>query len=195
MGREHGTEESASGVASTIQPQRFYLVGAPSIGKAKIANELAERFDERLAIFDEHFNTPWALGTVADYRIELHLALSRFMRDCDMPTLHSHSLIDNLAYITYALSRYKLGTVALGTVERAILTMTILGTILRDSFKYDHVFFMRADFDPNEDCDQYQLQTILQMILDDYQINYSIIDVDEDAIDKISGVLEGYLSE
>lgn len=195
MGREHRTESATDRVTGSVQsPAQFYLVGAPGVGKAKIADALADRFDERLAIFDEHLDTHWALGIVADYRIELHLALARFLRKSDLPTLHTHSLIDNLAYASYAVARYQFGTVLLRTMERAILTTTVLGTILRDSFKYDHVFFIHGDFDPDEDY-QSELQAVQQMILDDFQINYSIIDAGPEAADQIGDILEGYLHD
>jgi hypothetical protein len=197
MGREHGVEGTVDGVTSKVQPS-FYLVGAPGTRKSKIAEELAEHyFDNKLALFDENLSgMSWALGSVADYRVELKLALNRALQTpSDKPTLYAHSLIDNLAYISFALSRYNLsGAVSLGTVERAMMTFAIIGTLVTDSFKYDHIFFLTGDFDPNEDYDQYQIQSCLQLVLDQYGISYSIIESNEEAIDKIAETLKGYLN-
>lgn len=194
MGTEQRTEGRTGGSTSTVQSTgRFYLVGAPGVGKSKIAEQVAERFDERLSFYED-FESRYALGSVADYRVELSLAMARWKREQTYaPTLFKHSLLDNLAYTTYAVSRFKLGTVSHGTVEREVLVMAAVGAMITDSFKYDHIFFVRGDFDPNEDYDQYQMQTILQMLLDEYQLNYSIIDASADAADEIGDIIERYL--
>lgn len=194
MGREHGTERTTVEATSTVQHTgRFYIVGAPGVGKSKIVEAVAERFDEKL-FFHEDVETRYALGSLADYRVELALAMHRWKREQTYaPTIFAHSLIDNLAYVTYALSRYRQGTVRIGTVERAVLTMGIVGAMLTDSFKYDHVFFIRGDFDPNEDYDQYQIQSVLRMILDEYKIEYTTIDASAEAANQVGDVIEGYL--
>lgn len=140
-------------------------------------------------------NPVYALGPTADYRIELKLALNRALkRTHDLPVLYTHSLIDNLAYSTFAVARAKdFQAVAIGTAERLVLAMTIISQILTDSFKYEHLFFLHGDFDLEEDFEQYELQTLLQMIMDSYELNYSIIEADEHAPDNIAAVLEGYL--
>lgn len=136
----------------------------------------------------------YAVGPTADYRIELKLALNRALQETQGSTIAAHSLIDSLAYTSFAVARYKdFDAVSLGTGQRLIMTFSIIGTILTDSFKYDHLFFLRGDFDPEEDFEQDQIQTLLQMIMDQYELNYSIIDADENAADNIAKILEGYL--
>lgn len=163
-----------------------------------IAKELGEEFGDSLAIDDDVYLTQGAnkaLGTFADYRVELALASNRIFRDSEGSTLYTHSLIDNLAYASYALLRYELSPgISDESANRLIVLLSIIGVMLKDSFKYDHVFFLTGDFDPNDKWDEYNLQAILQMIMDDYQINYSIIDSDDtEAVEKITQTLRSYV--
>lgn len=193
MERSDGTESGVGTVEGGSKPALF-LVGAPGTNKAQIAQALLARFIPKLAMKDEHLDeTTYALGSVADYRVELKLALERSLERPSGATIYTHSVLDNLAYLTFAISRYQMGTVSQETAQRAVLAWTLAGLILTDSFKHDHVFFLQGKFDPNDDYESAELQVILQMILDQYQVSYSIIDIDDDPVEKIAATLETYL--
>ncbi len=110
-----------------------------------------------------------------------------------MATLYTHSVLDNLAWLSFALSRYRAGTVSSETIQRAVLAWTLTGLILSDSFRNDHVFFLQGEFDPDDDYESHEMQTILQMILDEYQVNYSVIDINDEPVEKIMETLGPYL--
>lgn len=153
------------------------------------------RFPTELTLKVENLeSTPYALGSVADYRVELFKALERSLERPSQGTVYTHSVLDNMAYLTFALSRYQMGTVSEDTVQRAVVAWTLAGLVVRDSFKYDHVFLLQKQFDPVEEYDSDEIQTILQMILDEYQINYSLVDVDEKTVETISETLETYFA-
>jgi len=193
MGRSDGIEDGVGDTEIGVEPS-LYLVGAPGTKKDEIARALEERFPNNLTYKTENLeNTPYALGSVADYRIELKLALERSLEKPSGATLYTHSVLDNLAYLSFAISRYQMGTVGEETVQRAVLAWTLTGLILTDSFKNDHVFLLQGKFDPEDDYESAELQIILQMILDQYQVNYSIIDVDDDPVEKIAETLGTYL--
>jgi len=196
MGRSNRPKERTKHTTSGIQPT-FIIVGAPGTRKSQIAEDLLSLFPEQLLFPTDPVTNSgtFALGSLADYRIELKLALGRILETptSDLPTLRIHSLIDNLAYITFALSRYQMGTVSQKTAERAVLIFTVIGNLLVDSFEADHVFFLMGDFDPVDDYEQYELQSILQMILDEYSIPYSLIESNEDATEKIAVTIGAYL--
>ena len=169
-------------------------MGAPDTGKEKIALALQERFADKILYENEELDKiKYALGSMADYRVELNLALQRSLAERTGPTLYTHSVLDNLAYLSFAISRYQLGTVGQDTIQRAVMAWTLTGLILADTFKYGHVFLLQKDFDSDLEYESHELQIILQMILDQYQVNYSIIDVKDDPVEKIAETLEASL--
>ena len=192
MGRSNGTEDGISTVEGGSEPAIF-IVGAPDTGKDQIAQALVERFTDLSYRVEWPEKDGYALGATADYRIELRLALERSLERPSGATIYTHSVLDNLAYLTFAISRYQLGTVSHETMQRTILAWTITGLILMDSFKHDHVFLLQGDFDPTDDYVSHEMQTILQMILDEYQINYSIIDINNQPVERIAETLGTYL--
>lgn len=195
MGRDIGTETGIESTAVGVQPS-FILVGAPGTNKSAIAEKLAKELDGDLTIHrDELLDSKYALGITADYRIELMLATSRIFEKPDRPTIYTHSLLDNLAYVSFALARYNYSPgVSSEQVDRMVLLTGVIGLMLHDSFSYDHVFFLQKEFDPDDDYEQNSIQQLLDLILVNYQINYSILDADDESVvEKIAPVVKGYL--
>lgn len=209
MGREHRVEVRVRGTESAVQPataeattpvrfgQAFYLVGAPGTRKTEIAEAVAERFDNKLAFNDAPVTVgQYAVGSFADYRVELKLALNRVLeKPQTQPTIYTHSILDNLAYITSTIARYAdHKAVTFDTLERSILTMTMIGTVVTDTFEYDHIFLLKGDFSPELDYEDFELQASLWMVLDQYELDYSVINVDENAANNVGDIVGEYLS-
>jgi len=99
-----------------------------------------------------------------------------------MPTLYTHSLLDSLAYsIARVETMATGGAVSEATMERWAVTMATISMMLRDTFKADEVIVLRADFNPDTHFEQEQVQRMLLGIVDEFGIDYTLIDVDERA--------------
>lgn len=198
MGREQRVEERTRGTKIQVQ-STFVFVGAPGTNKRRFSNELAaDYFTEKLAVQSESYPSYAPLGFSADYRIELKIAADRATRlgSTEKPMLYTHSLIDSLAY-SLARVEVQVNFGAGGERLREVwaLTMGICGTMLRDTLKADEILFLTADFDPDTHYEQAKIQTLQAFILDAFEYDYTVIDVDqEDAIDDIARVIAGHIA-
>lgn len=137
-----------------------------------------------------------ALGLQSDYRTELKIAADRAtqLHSVTMPVLYTQSLIDSLAY---SLTRVEIqATQGAGSAKQRetwALTMATIGLMLRDTFKAEEIIFLRGEFD--EDSDEAKIQAMIEAILDGYNFNYTIIEVDDldTATDCVAAVIEDYL--
>lgn len=130
-----------------------------------------------------------ALGLLSDYRTELKIAADRatHLHSTDKPVLYTHSLVDSLAY---ALARIEIqvnaGVGSERTRETWVLTMAVIGVMLRDTFKADETIFLRADFE--EESDQAKIQEMLNAVLDGYLFDYTIVEADN-ALDDVARII------
>lgn len=181
-----------------VQPS-ITVVGAPGIGKRKIANELAaDYFTGELAVNEANpYVSGVALGLHADYRTELKIAADRatLLHSTEMPVLYTHSLIDSLAYaLTRVDTQVTYGAGSESQRETWALTMGIIGLMLRDTFKADETIFLRAEFEA--DSDQDKLQEVLESVLEIYEFNYSIIDVSDPSLasEDVAKIIDAYIN-
>lgn len=140
-----------------------------------------------------------ALGLLADYRAELLLASRRatVLHSAERATLYTHSLADSLAYSMARVdTQQKHGVGSPTTRATWVLTMAIISDMFRDTFKADEIFFLSADFDPDEQQMQFKIQEIQGFILDAFALNYTIIDAEsQGVVEDIAKVIEPYISE
>lgn len=194
MERDGGLEAPASGATGRVQS--FYLVGAPGTRKSEIATELVKLFGDKLTyVTDLDVTGEYALGVTADYRIELKLATSRLFRQ-DKTAIYTHSVLDNLAYVAFAFNRYQISPGVRNEAAETMMTVLLmLGIMVKDSFTYDHVFLLERKFSVDDDYESAQIQAALRMILNSYEINHTVIDLDQEPVDRIAEVLGAYLND
>jgi hypothetical protein len=196
MGREHTVEGRTGGTSSVVQPA-FQLVGAYSVGKGTIVEELTQHhFTEKLGAYTIADNHVRVNGLLTDYRNEIRLAAKRAtaIHSSVRPMIYTHSLIDSLAYSLMRVDAQQEANVSERIRETWALTMGLIGCMLRDTHKADETFFIMADFDPATHYDQAKLQETLGIILDGYEIPYTILDTDaEGVVDDIATVIGSYI--
>jgi hypothetical protein len=181
------------------QMTRFYIVGAKDVGKRPLADDLLERFTGKLAHQDESFihYGGYAVGTLADYRVEMRIAsdrvtLPKYYSDDPKPVIYTHSLIDSLVYSTLRFERLnELESTQQYTLEKAVMVMTMIGTFIRDTFEYDHVFLILTDEPENEAWEE-----MAQTALDAFEIDHTILRGSEKLqwVDQTATIIEGYLN-
>lgn len=163
---------------------RIVLVGAPDTGKEKLANELSQilscPYDAGLSAADISWNTldfkGYELGLNADYRVEVKLAVDRAfsIQAYDRQVWHvvySHTLLDSVAYSTLRMISFQEKESSQYIVDKWMFTTGVIGAMMRDTFKADHIFFL-----PGGDE---EIEKALQMILDMNDLEYTVLDDDK----------------
>jgi hypothetical protein len=175
---------------------RFVLVGVPGTDKGKLTRALARSLGisacSGLTVSDE-----FALGALADYRAELGLATDRCFQiqsEPKNPTIFEHTLIDSLAYasLRYVMMRdYQ--NVDEYTQEKWASVAALAGAMLRDTFRYDHVFFISRTFEGDGDVEE-EIQSALLSVLEGFGIPYTHLEGKyEENRDAIAQTIEAYL--
>lgn len=150
---------------------RVVLVGAPGSGKTELVEALRDRFmvvrDPTLKI-----SSSYALGQLADYRVELLVAAQRAHLDPPRKKrqLCCHSLIDSLTYSAVRVANMvKYVNVDEQTLERWWLTAYMISALFLDTFTADHVFFL-----PGHDNTSWseQIENTLRETLESIEIKY-----------------------
>lgn len=167
---------------------RFVLVGAPGTNKGKISRSLSRS----LGLFVHSGMTipdGIAVGTLADYRVEIKLAVDRAfaMQAVGVPTIYEHTLIDSLAYASLRFMDMRdLNNVDEYTQEKWATVTAIVGAMVRDTFRYDHVFVIEGGDD--------DLQKALVVALDAFGVSYSMLSGKyKENLASIKYVIETYL--
>lgn len=168
MAGERGIEDNASeGV------RRVVVVGAPGTGKGQLVLDLARKN----GLFDISGMTTHpdlATGTLADYRVEMKLAIDRcFDMQVDEPRIFEHTLIDSLAY---AATRAITISQMVGEDDPTLLKWTaltgLIGSLLSDSFKADQVFFIEAQTDDEQTV---AIENALRSVLEATSLNFTTL--------------------
>lgn len=184
------------------QAQKIYILGAPETGKRKLADSLMDRFPERLIHQSEQTiygdsSGSYAVGSLADYRIEMKIASDRATLPKYFHTpktiLYTHSLLDSLIYATLKFERIAAhDTIDQYNYDKSVMVMTLIASFIRDTFEYDHVFFILTD---HEDKQAYE--SMAKNALDGFEIDHTVLRADEHLQweDQIATILEGYLGQ
>lgn len=165
--------------------KRYILVGVPGSGKTKLAEELAQTLDAEIVGSPEDVLNPdyYTLGPQLDYRAELLLASHRAATHVGPNESEAEcmvfdgSLVDNLAYVIRRCERdEKYKSVDEKTELTNLLLVPVIGAMLVDSFKYDHVFFLESE---GEDEETRLLQARMKEILDELVPDHTVLRADE----------------
>jgi hypothetical protein len=131
---------------------RIVLVGAPGTGKDVFSNDLHQALKDKGFVlpiagssndYMAHYGK--AVGALADYRIELSLAVRRAISMQDLENaIFEGSLLDSVAY---SAARYK-RLIDEDLVDDQVgytwwLTMSLITSMLRDTFRADHVIYIK----------------------------------------------------
>jgi hypothetical protein len=164
---------------------RFIIAGAPGAGKRELANQLLDKYPGEFVHQRESFiyYGNFAVGTMADYRVELKIATDRIFtdwRDTDLmwskSMLYTHTLLDSLAYATLALQRHtEYGGVTQYTLDKSAATMAVIGAMFRDSFRFNHIFLIERAAFIDASFEGHDVQERLKLILDEFRLPYTIL--------------------
>jgi hypothetical protein len=160
---------------------RVILVGAPDTGKSNLAQELHQALKARDVILvvsgssnDYMATFGKAVGLLADYRVELSLAVRRAMAMSDIGNaIFEGTLLDNVAH---AAAKYKRLLEDGGDEEVAYtqwLTMTLCAKMVRDTWKSDYIIYIHpSDAEPfKADVNEGLLTMLRELNLDyDYDV-------------------------
>lgn len=178
--------------------KKFFILGAPDAGKRKLANGLMDRFPQSLIHQSETtiYDNSYAVDGLADYRVETKIAADRATRPkyFQKPTsvLYTHSLLDSLIYSTLRYERVVAHeNVDEYLLEKAVMVMTLAAAFIRDTFEYDHVFFLLTDHE-----DKKAFESLAKNALDGFEIDHTVLRGDEQLqwVDQAATILEGYLN-
>lgn len=162
---------------------RVLIIGAPDTGKRKIAAGVRDKLpDLELQLEPDHSHPEAALGVMSDYRVELSLALERMWFAQKDHTVSTHSLVDSVVYSFNKIengAEYMTGD----EIDRWLLTVPLIGSLLADSFKYDHIFFL-----PGSTEDTAYIEETLQDVLTDFGLSY--IELGSDVQENIKVIVE-----
>lgn len=181
------------------QAKKFFILGAPDTGKRRLANGLMDRFAEELIHQSEttiYDRSGYAVDGLADYRVEVKIAAERATapKSFQKPKtiLYTHSLLDSLIYSTLKYERVvSHENVDQYLLEKSVMVMTLAAAFIRDTFEYDHVFFILTD---HEDKKAYE--SMAKNVLDGFEIDHTVLRGDDHLQweDQAATILEGYLS-
>lgn len=168
---------------------RIYILGSEDQDKQKLAFKVKEKAPH-MTVFTLPAQTEDdpALGSAADYRTEVALAVDRMRATLQKDdTIHVTSLVESVAYVAV---NYELNASVIGDDELAtwVFAAHTIGSILRDSFYNDYVFFKRGFKDDYNERVEWAIDTVLG----EFGIPYIELsdDIDADA-EMIVGLIHG----
>lgn len=119
---------------------KIILVGAPGSGKRTKGRELRDALNVELYDVMGDLYGELQLGDLSDYRTEVTIATDRLALE---EGIHTHSLIDSLAYATARLHRMlDLKNVSDDQIMRWHAATAVIALMFVDSFKSDLIFFL-----------------------------------------------------
>lgn len=158
------------------------LVGVPGLGKGQLAQDLhmvlkdehdivlpVVPADDYMATFDK------AVGALADYRVELSLAVRRaFAMNEYEAAIYEASLINNVAYAALRYRRaFEDGSQDDDSIFKWWLTLQTSAAMLLDTFKENaHVFFIEDE--PQEEFNK-ELQEALVAVMQQIDLEYTTV--------------------
>ena len=157
-----------------MESARYIIASGPSGVRLRLADHLANEFDERIAVQSyELWDDGNYRGSETDYRYAVKLAATQatWENQSGLPVLFTHSLLDGLAYATLTTERHlKFQNVSEYTRDKALLVLALIGAMFRDSFKADQILFLNLF---EEDDERYEIQERIRLILDEFQLPYT----------------------
>jgi hypothetical protein len=174
---------------------RFVVTGAQGTGKGKLVRGLARKHslvtDEGMPKLPEGV----ALGTLADYRIETLIAVHRCMahlQPANKSVIYEHSLVDSLAYVSTRCIRLSEMDGVDYAQEKWASVLGVTASFLRDSFRIDHVFFLKG-----ADPEQAEIEDGIIAVLEAFGIAHTELAANKHRtnLELVSHTIEGYLSE
>jgi hypothetical protein len=164
---------------------RIVILGSPDSNKTALATALIRKMNlsNQYPVGNPGDYTEvdrLAVGDMADYRTELHLAL---LRQLDMQRFDSAvftgTVLDNYAYALARVYRFA-GNEAVSdeTLITWAKTAELLALIVRDSFQADKVIFIAQGLEP--DSFVLDLQDAIEASLKDFGITFMEIPSDYD---------------
>jgi hypothetical protein len=121
--------------------QRIVLVGAPDSGKTLLAEKIRDRNPHLTR--QKPMDLDAAFGLMADYRVELQVALDRmwFIQDEEF-SVSTHSLLDSAVYSLMKLQMAIETGHSETSIRAAEITALVAISILIDTFRYDVICFL-----------------------------------------------------
>lgn len=181
MARKSGTENT--------ETLRYYLVGVEGVGKAKLARAMKDKYGFDVVKGIKAAPAGVALGVLADYRVELQLLANRLPETQLVgKSVYTHSVIDSLAYIAVRYIGYR---DFYGGDDEALQKWSSLallaGECIKDSFRYDSVFFIKSD-NPEDEL----MQDALESVLVSFDIKFTVLSGNfEDNLKTIGDEISG----
>jgi hypothetical protein len=151
--------------------EKIILVGKPGRGKSLAAT----RWPDYKLYEAQHVNN-YALGELADYRLELLLATERMLLHLnDQDIVMTTSLVDSVAYpLTRIVGMSNSGSVSAMELDRWTCTVATNLLIFRDSFESTKVYTLFDE--PAKTGDFYDdLEDNLLTVLKEYNIDYELL--------------------
>jgi hypothetical protein len=168
----------------------YQLIGAPDTGKQEVAEKLRSFLNEGecaegcFDIFSDTTNLGGDFGYLTDYRLELLVAAERATRvPSDANKIHTHSLIDSVAYVGLQVKAFlesdetNPDAIRWSTAFNACLQMLI------DSKEPDRVFYLPYEGDDDK---ARELDEAIQDVLDTLEIPYTEINPSEEVATWVS---------
>lgn len=172
---------------------RIVIVGAPDTGKEELAKDLSQvlscGYDLGLSAAGIPWNTldrdGYQLGRNADYRVEVKLAVDRVFAVAayDKQVWHgiyTHTLLDSVAYSTLRLLSFQEKETSQYMADKWVFTTGIIGAMMRDTFKADHIFFL-----PGGDE---EIEEALKATLEISDLEYTVLT--DDKLAKVKEVIK-----
>lgn len=120
------------------------LAGGPDSGKTKLAELIARETGGASISGLPALIGDAAVGSMADYRTELLIASYRaHLRKERVPVIQRTSLLDSMAYVMMRLAgMLDRQSTPDDETERWLLSLSVVTTLMRDSFESDLVFYL-----------------------------------------------------
>lgn len=180
---------------SSMMPKKIVLVGSTGTGKGDLALQLAAKFHLDIQQGLPPFEVDPAIGELADYRMEVFLAVARVMNQSQPSwhTVYTHTLVDSMAYPGVRLQTLLNSDLLTPDDElRWNLTLHTNALMAHDSFASDQVLFL-----PGNDGTDFsrRLEEALKIVLEEMNTKYVVLDPSLPHIEQAATIVEELLSE
>jgi hypothetical protein len=162
---------------------RIVLVGAPGSGKEDLAWELRDAFQKKdqnlIGPVGDASEAGETVGPITDYRTELMIGVDRIFDMLHLgegnDVVFTGTILDNVVHtLVHVAAATNAGAFSYGEELRWEWTTQLLYAMMLDSFKADHVFYLRGG-EPED------LAGFYPELLDQVQVDYVELEGDRSA--------------
>lgn len=167
---------------------RIIIVSAPDRKKVELAQRVKGNAPHMSVFSTRQDPDGPALGSMADYRMELTLAVERMNNILNEDfSIHTGSLLDTIAHSSVNYTNEVDTTNE--DAAKLFLTAHLASAMLRDSLKHDYVFFVRGSNDEYGE----QIEIALELGMIAFGISYVELEMDQmdDNVKLISDIING----